>query len=101
MWGSVGISGGLGIHGTHVAVDFDLCIGNGSCVEVCPVEVFSFAKTAGCPSPNQSGERIVKEEKADPAREFDCIDCFACETVCPVIAIKITEAPPPPRPPAT
>ena len=27
-----------GIHGTHVAVDFDLCIADGACLEHCPVD---------------------------------------------------------------
>ncbi|MEM2057596.1 MAG: 4Fe-4S binding protein, partial [Thermoproteota archaeon] len=28
--------------------------------------------------------------KADPVRESDCITCLACETACPVQAIKIS-----------
>ena len=28
-----------GIHGTHVAVDFDICIADGACLEDCPVDV--------------------------------------------------------------
>ena len=30
----------LGIHGTQVAVDQDLCNGDAICVSVCPVSVF-------------------------------------------------------------
>ncbi|MGQ0644506.1 MAG: 4Fe-4S dicluster domain-containing protein, partial [Elusimicrobiota bacterium] len=29
-------------------------------------------------------------KKADPTRESACIFCMACESVCPVVAIKIT-----------
>jgi NAD-dependent dihydropyrimidine dehydrogenase PreA subunit len=28
----------LGIHGTAVAVDWDSCIADGGCIEVCPVQ---------------------------------------------------------------
>lgn len=31
----------LGIHGSVVAVDFDICIADGVCIDVCPVSVFS------------------------------------------------------------
>ena len=31
-----------------------------------------------------------RTDKCDPLREKDCIDCMACETACPVLAIKIT-----------
>ena len=72
----------IGIHGTAVAVDFDLCIADGACIPVCPVNVFDWFETAGHPA---SGK------KADPAREKDCIFCHACETVCPVKAILISD----------
>ena len=32
----------LGIYGTDVAVDFDLCVGDGACIEVCPTNVFEW-----------------------------------------------------------
>lgn len=83
VWGPVEPPNTLGIHGTHVAVDFDLCIADGACIPVCPVEVFEWFDTLGHPA---------SEKKADPVRESDCIDCMACEAVCPVTAIKITEA---------
>ena len=66
-----------GIYGTEVAVDFDLCIGDGACMEVCPTNVFDW-----------QGEGV--ERKALPSRERDCICCFACEAVCPKFAIRIT-----------
>jgi NAD-dependent dihydropyrimidine dehydrogenase PreA subunit len=68
----------LGIYGTDVAVDFDLCIGDGACIEVCPVNVFDW-REAGV------------DRKAIPARECDCIYCFGCEAVCPKFAIRVTK----------
>ncbi|MCX2818809.1 MAG: NAD-dependent dihydropyrimidine dehydrogenase PreA subunit [Methanobacteriota archaeon] len=70
----------LGIHGTVVAVDFDACIGDGACLEDCPVDVFDWVESPGHPA---------SDRKADPAREDDCIGCYLCEDVCPVDAIKI------------
>ena len=66
-----------GIFGTTVAVDFDLCVGDGACIEVCPVNVFEW-----------QGEG--QERKALPSRERDCIYCFGCEAVCPKFAIRVT-----------
>lgn len=71
----------LGIYGTDVAVDFDLCVGDGACIDVCPVNVFDW-----------HGEGA--ERKAMPARGRDCIYCFGCEAVCPKFAIRVTAPPP-------
>jgi NAD-dependent dihydropyrimidine dehydrogenase PreA subunit len=71
----------LGIYGTDVAVDFDLCIGDGACIEVCPVNVFDW-----------HGDGV--DRKAMPAREGDCIYCFGCEAVCPKFAIRVTKIKP-------
>ena len=68
----------LGIYGTDVAVDFDLCIGDGACIEVCPVNVFDWCGAG-------------PDKKAMPARERDCIYCFGCEAVCPKFAIRVTK----------
>ena len=69
------------IHGTYSAVDWDVCVGDGVCINVCPVSLYDWAETA-------SGEK-----RSDPAREADCIQCLACETQCPTQAIKITPPP--------
>lgn len=69
-----------GIFGTEVAVDADLCVGDGACIEVCPVNVFEWR-----------GEG--SERKAIPFRERDCIFCFGCEAVCPKFAIRVTKPP--------
>ncbi len=67
----------MGIHGTRVAVDFDICTGCMKCLKVCPVDVFVQF---------QSKEWQIK---ADPANEGDCLECLACELVCPVDAIFV------------
>jgi len=81
VWGPLEPPNKLGIHGTNVAVDWDVCTGDGVCIEVCPVNVFDWADAPGHP---------VSEKKSDPTREKDCIQCLACETQCPSQAIKIT-----------
>ena len=88
----------FGVHGTHVAVDWESCIADGACMDVCPVDVFEWYL-----NPGQKGEgkdqilaagtpewQQFRTDKCDPLREKDCIDCMACETACPVLAIKIT-----------
>ena len=82
VWGPVEGAAKLGIHGTAVAVDFDLCVADGACPDACPVNVFEWLDTPGHPA---------SAKKADPTREKDCIFCTACESVCPVLAIKITQ----------
>lgn len=89
--GTVQPPGKLGIHGKTVAVDFDVCIADGICISVCPVNVFEWLETPDCETPNASGQAILMAKKSDPARENDCIFCRACEIQCPVTAIKITE----------
>ncbi|AIF84744.1 ferredoxin [Candidatus Nitrososphaera evergladensis SR1] len=69
--------GTLGIYGTSVTVDFDLCVGDGACIDVCPADVFEW-----------HGEGA--ERKAMPERERDCTYCFGCEAVCPKFAIRVT-----------
>lgn len=69
-----------GIHGTHVAVDFDICIADGACLEDCPVDVFEWVDTPDHPE---------SEIKASPAHEEQCIDCMLCVDVCPVDAIDV------------
>ncbi len=72
----------LGIHGTSVALDQDVCEGDGICISVCPVSVFDWVDSPGHPASNK---------KSDPVNESACIFCRACEAQCPVRAIKITE----------
>jgi NAD-dependent dihydropyrimidine dehydrogenase PreA subunit len=81
IWGPVEPPAKLGIHGTWVAVDFDLCVADGACIDACPESVFEWRDTPGHPQ---------SEKKAAPVKEEACIFCMACESVCPPLAIKIT-----------
>jgi NAD-dependent dihydropyrimidine dehydrogenase PreA subunit len=81
IWGPYEPPTKIGIHGTWVAVDFDICLADGACLDACPENVFAWVDTPGHP---------VSEKKAAPAKEDSCIFCMACESVCPVVAIKIT-----------
>ena len=80
IWGPVDPPEKLGIHGTYVAVDWDICTGCGICLEVCPQKLYEWVETFGHPT---------SEKKAFPARELDCVQCYKCETKCPVQAIRI------------
>lgn len=81
IWGPVDPPDKLGIRGTYVAVDWDICEGCGVCLEVCPVQMYEWMETSGHPT---------SEKKAFPARELDCVQCYTCETKCSVQAIRIT-----------
>jgi len=80
VWGPVDPPGQLGIWGSEVCVDFDICIADGACIEACPVNVYEWLETPGHPG---------SDKKPFMAREKDCIFCLACENVCPPQAIKI------------
>lgn len=82
VWGPEQKPRVLGIHGTWVAVDQDLCTADGACLEACPVDVFEWTPALGHPA---------AERKADPAREDACVFCMACVAVCPVAAIRVDE----------
>ncbi len=59
-----------------VIVNFDCCTGCGSCVEVCPSEVYDDPV---------DGKVVV-------ARPEDCIGCEACVSACPDECIEIESA---------
>jgi NAD-dependent dihydropyrimidine dehydrogenase PreA subunit len=95
----------VGIHGTMVAVDWDSCIADGACMEVCPVQVFQWYRTEqdvpASKMPNETSAETgstLKEDredytdKSDPIREHDCIWRMACVSVCPTSAIKVDES---------
>jgi protein-S-isoprenylcysteine O-methyltransferase Ste14/NAD-dependent dihydropyrimidine dehydrogenase PreA subunit len=86
VWGPVDPPRKLGVRGTYVAVDWDLCEGCGTCLEVCPVQLYDWMETSDHPT---------SEKKAFPARETDCVQCYACETQCPAQAIRVTFGGPP------
>ncbi|AKA48078.1 ferredoxin [uncultured archaeon] len=88
----------FGIHGSHVAVDWEACIADGACMDVCPVSLFEWELNSGeMGTGNDKDISSDKElydkyrtDKCDPIRESECIFCMACESVCPTRAIKIT-----------
>ena len=88
-----------GIHGTSVAVDWEACIADGVCMDVCPVFVFEWLLNPGQAGTgkdkvlDQGGEewQQYRTDKSEPIREADCIYCMACETSCPTQSIKITQ----------
>ena len=80
IWGPVDPPETLGIRGTNVAVDWDLCTGCGTCIEACPVKLYEWKDTPGHPT---------SDKKAFPSRESDCIQCFQCDKRCPVQAIRV------------
>ncbi|MHA1940021.1 MAG: 4Fe-4S dicluster domain-containing protein [Candidatus Thorarchaeota archaeon] len=80
IWGPVDPPETLGIQGTYVAVDWDICTGCGVCLEICPVKLYEWKETPGHPT---------SEKKAFPARESDCIQCFQCDKRCPAQALRV------------
>lgn len=55
-------------------IDKEKCVGCGTCVEVCPMDVF----------------RLDGETKKTEARyPDDCMTCYTCEIECPQDAIRI------------
>jgi len=80
IWGPVSPPEKLGIRGTYVAVDWDICTGCGVCLKVCPQQLYEWMETSGHPT---------SEKKAFPARESDCVQCYECEAKCPAQAIRI------------
>ncbi len=81
VWGPLDPPGTLGIRGTYVAVDWDLCTGCSLCLTTCPHQVYAWRVTPGHPT---------SPRKAFPLREAACVQCYRCEAQCPRQAIRIT-----------
>jgi len=96
----------LGITGTMVANDWDVCVADGACIEACPVQIFQWYRTdkdiSGIkavkdttPWPSagttEKEERLDFTDKADAIREHDCIWCMACVSVCPPLAVLVDQ----------
>jgi protein-S-isoprenylcysteine O-methyltransferase Ste14/NAD-dependent dihydropyrimidine dehydrogenase PreA subunit len=81
IWGPVDPPEILGIRGTYVAVDWDICTGCGACLKVCPHQLYEWVETPGHPT---------SERKPLPIRESECLQCFNCEARCPDRAIRTT-----------
>ena len=60
--------------GYKVTVDEEKCVGDGECVDVCPVEVYEL----------QDGKAVV-------INEDECLGCESCVEVCDSDAITIEE----------
>ncbi|MBN1543905.1 4Fe-4S binding protein [Candidatus Woesearchaeota archaeon] len=57
-------------------VDEKKCTGCGTCVDICPMQVFELDKT---------------KKKSTVKKPGDCIGCRACEVQCPQGAIKVED----------
>ena len=80
-WGRVGTDNKvMGVWGEFCSVDFDICVGDGACIDACPVAVYEFFEFPG---------NVASTKKPLQINEPDCIFCLACEGVCPPQAIKI------------
>ena len=60
--------------GYKVTVIKEKCIGDGECVDVCPVEVYE-----------------LQDGKAEPVNMEECLGCESCVEVCEQDAIAIEE----------
>ena len=80
IWGPLEPPTKLGVYGTYVAVDWDTCTGCGTCINVCPKQVYEWKETPGHPT---SGRKPL------PINELGCVHCYRCESECPVQAIRV------------
>ena len=58
----------------EIKIDLEKCDGCGTCVDICPVEVFE-----------------IRDEKSVIVNLDECLVCMVCETECPNNAIEVIE----------
>lgn len=58
----------------EIKIDMEKCDGCGTCVDICPVEVFE-----------------IREEKSVVVNLEECLVCRVCEVQCPNSAIEVIE----------
>jgi len=58
----------------EVKVDVEKCTGCGTCVDVCPAEVFE-----------------IVDGKSSPVNVDECLACHSCEAQCPEGAIEVID----------
>ena len=80
VWGPLEPPQKLGIRGSNVAVDWDICTGCGICLEICPAQVYEWRETA---------EHPTSDKKPFPVKATKCMCCYQCEKKCPVQAIRV------------
>jgi NAD-dependent dihydropyrimidine dehydrogenase PreA subunit len=59
-----------------ITIDEKKCTGCGTCVEICPMQVFELDSV---------------KKKSVVKKESECIGCRACEVQCPAGAIKVED----------
>jgi len=80
VWSPVEPPAKLGIHSTNVAVDWDVCVGDGVCADVYPVALMIWSIRPIIPWPI---EKLILPKK-------NGIQCIACQLQSPAATIKIT-----------
>lgn len=63
-----------------VTVNLEKCNGDGTCVELCPVQVFELKEVPG-----------YEGKKSVVVNNDGCISCRACEAQCTTQGITITD----------
>ena len=64
-----------------IEIDYDKCVGCGTCVEECPVQMYTLEEKG----------KGIKKTKIVKNPETDCELCRMCEMLCPSQAIKVIE----------